>query len=187
MTITDHPVPDIAGIPLTVDEFDALPEKPRKELVDGLVHVMPRSTKHHQQVMRKLANELEANAPSDLEVVAEIDIQLKERLIRSPDVAVVVRTEEDRKRYAAGEVTLAVEIVSPSSGTVDRDHKPVEYAHANVPHYWRVELTPELTVHTFRLGETGQYLETGLFTPGDSIKAPGLAWATVDVARLLPR
>jgi hypothetical protein len=63
----------------------------------------------------------------------------------------------------------------------------VEYAHANIPHYWRVELTPELTVHTFRLGETGQYLETGLFTTGDSIKAPGLAWATVDVARLLPR
>jgi Uma2 family endonuclease len=177
MTIMEHPVPDIAGM-LTVAEFDALPEKPRKELVDGVVHVMPRPTKHHQQVLRRIANELETLAPAEIEVVAEIDVQLQDRLLRSPDVAAVVRTDEDRKRYAAAEVTLAVEIVN---------HKPVEYAHAGIPHYWRVELTPELTVHTFRLGETGHYLETGLFTAGDAIKAPGFPWATVDVSRLAPR
>jgi Uma2 family endonuclease len=79
------------------------------------------------------------------------------------------------------DIMLAVEVVSPHSGTRDRLHKPGEYAEAGIPHYWRVEIRPGLVVHTYRLGETGPYLETGLFVPGDTVTAPGLPWAEVDV------
>jgi hypothetical protein len=41
-------------------------------------------------------------------------------------------------------------------------------------------------VHTYRLGETRCYLESGLFTEGDTVAAPGLPWAKIAVADLAP-
>lgn len=41
-------------------------------------------------------------------------------------------------------------------------------------------------MHTFRLGDTG-YLETGVWSAGDTVKAPGLPWAQVLVENLLLR
>lgn len=49
-----------------------------------------------------------------------------------------------------------------------------------------MEIRPDLVVHTYRRGETGSYLETGLFAVGDTIAAPGLPWAAVPVAELEP-
>lgn len=92
----------------------------------------------------------------------------------------------DAGSYLPPEITLTVEVVSPGSRTQDRLHKPAEYAEAGIGHYWRVEIRPELVVHTYRLGETGRYLETGLFAVGDTIAAPGLPWAAVPVAELEP-
>ena len=46
---------------------------------------------------------------------------------------------------------LTVEVVSSSSRKTDRFFKPVEYAAAGVPAYWRVETEPEVVVHVFRL------------------------------------
>jgi hypothetical protein len=65
-------------------------------------------------------------------------------------------------------------------------HKPAEYAAARIEHFWRVEIAPAVEVHTYRLGETGRYLESGLFTVGDTVAAPGLSWAKVEVADLEP-
>lgn len=47
-----------------------------------------------------------------------------------------------------------------------------------------MEPTPLVVVHTCRLGESGRYLESGLFKEGDTVKAPGLPWAMVSVADL---
>lgn len=52
-----------------------------------------------------------------------------------------------------------------------------------IPHYWRVEIDPEIVVHTFRLGDRS-YVETGVFTSGDVVAAPGLLWARVKVDEL---
>jgi Uma2 family endonuclease len=44
---------------------------------------------------------------------------------------------------------LAVEVVSPTSRKTDRFFKPIEYAQAGIPAYWRLELEPAplLVVH----------------------------------------
>ncbi|WP_173077121.1 hypothetical protein [Phytohabitans rumicis] len=46
-----------------------------------------------------------------------------------------------------------------------------------------MEIEPVIELHTFRLGDTG-YVESGIFTAGDTVAAPGLVWATVDVSAL---
>ena len=44
--------------------------------------------------------------------------------------------------YEPQHLVLAVEVVGPSSRTNDRLVKPVRYAEAGIPAYWRVETDP---------------------------------------------
>jgi Uma2 family endonuclease len=49
-------------------------------------------------------------------------------------------------------VTLAVEIVSKGSKRTDRWLKPIEYAEAGIPWFWRIE--PDDAVIQFRLDDS---------------------------------
>lgn len=102
------------------------------------------------------------------------------------DRLVIQKSADNPSKYSflPGEVQMAIEVVSPGTETIDRTHKHAEYRDAGVPHYWRVEIRSEVSVHTYQLGETGVYLETGSFQAGDVVTAPGLAWAKVAVSDL---
>jgi Uma2 family endonuclease len=183
-TVLEEPV----AIRLTAEEYAELPPSSRMELVDGVLMVGETPTLLHQDVVKLLERRLEAVYPDGLRIVREQEARLGEELRRNPDLMAVRASACDPYgcRFAPADIALAIEVVSPSSRTRDRIHKPGEYAEAGIGHYWRVETRPSLAVHTYRLGETGSYLETGLFTPGDTIAAPGLPWATVEVAALEP-
>ncbi len=59
-----------------------------------------------------------------------------------------------------------------------------QYDDGGIPHYWRVELEPELVIHTYRL-ELSRSRTTGGFGVGATVAAPGLEWATVAVSDLI--
>ncbi|MCX4581222.1 Uma2 family endonuclease [Streptomyces sp. NBC_01571] len=42
----------------------------------------------------------------------------------------------------ADAVQLAIELVSPGNKTMDRKLKPLLYAEAAIPHFWRLEFDP---------------------------------------------
>jgi Uma2 family endonuclease len=172
---------------MTPSEYDKLPLNPRVELVDAVVHVMAPATRLHQEVVDALKIALSRLRPSDLVVVREQELRLREDHRRNPDLMVIHRAADDPSKYSfvPADVVLAVEVVSPGTETIDRMHKHAEYCNARVPHYWRVEIRPTVSVHTYQLGETGVYLETGSFAVGDTIVAPGLAWAKVAVSDLI--
>lgn len=174
------------AIVLSAEEYDALPPNSRVELVDGVVHVMATPARRHQDVVDELRLALKTTRPSELIVVREQEVRLSPLLRRNPDLMLVTVDDPERSRYEVDEVALAVEVVSPGTETVDRKHKPAEYASAGIPHYWRVETTPDLVLHTFQLGETGSYLETGIFRSGDTTAVPGLPWAKIVVDDLAP-
>src|ERR1044072_8348809 len=46
---------------------------------------------------------------------------------------------------------LAVEIVSPTSQSMDRITKPALYARAGIPYYWRIETDGGITVHAHKI------------------------------------
>lgn len=181
MTLSREPIGEV----LTADEYDALPENSRRELVDGVIRMQATPTFRHQEVVDALRLALKRSCPPELRVTREQEIRLSDRLRRNPDVLVVDAgaATARRSRYLPEEVVLAIEVVSPGSESQDRREKPAEYATAGIAHYWRVETDPEIVVHTFRLGDTG-YVETGVFTEGDAVHAPGLGWAAVDVSGL---
>jgi Uma2 family endonuclease len=183
-SVLEEPV----AVTLTAEEYAQLPPCSRMELVDGVLMVGESPTGRHQDVVDLLKWQLAAACPEELRIVREQEARLGEVLRRNPDLMAIRASayDPDRGSYAPADIVLAIEVVSPGSQTRDRIHKPGEYARAGIGHYWRVETRPGPALHTYRLGESGSYLETGLFTLGDTTTAPGLPWAKVEVAALEP-
>jgi Uma2 family endonuclease len=174
---------------LTADEYDALPENPQRELVDGVIHVMATPTPWHQDVVDGLKAGLVRLAPRELRVTREIEVRLADLLRRNPDV-LVVRADGFNRRVPflrPEQVVLAVEVVSPGSESADRLVKPIEYARAGIPHYWRIETSSPyaVDVYTYRLAEDSRFAHTGTFAGHETINAPGLEWASFGVADLI--
>lgn len=185
----ERPLVDLPdAVVLSPQEYDALPPNNRIELVDGVVQVITPATRRHQEVVDALKPALKRLCPPHLVVVREQGIRLADATRRNPDVMVVRASADDLDVYSYDpvDVILAIEVVSPGTQTIDRLHKPAEYAAAKIEHYWYVEISPQIVVHTYRLGETGRYLESGLFKEGDAVAAPGLVWARLAVSDLVP-
>ncbi|ELP63835.1 Uma2 family endonuclease [Streptomyces turgidiscabies] len=136
------PVPPQDGY--TVDDLFTLPDlPPHTELIDGsLVFVSPQRD-FHSTMIDLLATGLRRTVPEELKVRREMTVVLDRRNGPEPDVSVVragAVTGPDLTRFEAGDVLLAVEVVSPDSEARDRDAKPRKYAAAGIPYFWLVEM-----------------------------------------------
>ncbi|MFC4326838.1 Uma2 family endonuclease [Streptomyces andamanensis] len=153
----------------TADDLDRLPNlPPHTELIDGsLVFVSPQ-TLFHSRAVSFFEWQLQSVAPEQVQVVRELTIEIDRQNRPEPDV-VVVRSDavENAKqtRFRAEAVVLAIEVVSDESVSRDRETKPLKYARAKIPHYWRVENENDrAVVHVFELEPTtGTYTSTGIF------------------------
>jgi Uma2 family endonuclease len=77
--------------------------------------------------------------------------------VRAPDIII---TREDRaaanpSRLDAADVLVAVEIISPGTGTTDHVTTMYEYADAGIPHYWLVDLDKPVTFTAYTVGRRG--------------------------------
>lgn len=174
------------GEVLTAQQYDALPENPLRELVDGVIRVMATPNGRHQYIARELCSALDQMGRPRYRAIEAIEVRLGNIHRRNPDVVVVPAGAYDAEHsyYRPHEVVLAVEVVSPGSEIADRREKPVEYASGGIPFYWRIEPMPVLVVHAFRLGSNG-YLSAGEFRPGETVLLDGLEWAAVRVSDLV--
>ena len=136
-TMTRTTVP--AG-PWTVDDLDDFPEgsTTRYELVDGALLVSAEPSLEHQRVNLALARLLQDAAPDELEVFLPVDLRLSPVRQIAPDVT-VVRREDASGRRLAGTPLLVVEVLSPSTRTVDLVLKRRVLEEAGVPSYWLVD------------------------------------------------
>lgn len=145
----------------TVDDLDDIPDDGmRYELVDGSLYVSPPATVGHNSAAFRLGVLLDAALDDTWRVVPGPGVVLDRRNYREPDLVVVRPTALEGRFAAAGDVLLAVEVMSPSSVTDDRLTKPAQYARAGIPHYWRLERGSQPVLVTHQLdGEV--YRETG--------------------------
>lgn len=161
------PMPPEGG--WTADDLDRLPNlPPHTELIDGsLVFVSPQ-TIFHERAIDFFKWQLQSLAPADFEVFREFTIDIDRQNRPEPDVVVVrgeVVEDADQTRFPVDAVLLAIEVVSEDSVSRDRETKPLKYAKAKIPHYWRVENEQgRAAVHVFELEPTtGTYTSTGIF------------------------
>jgi Uma2 family endonuclease len=160
----------------TADDLDRLPPSaPRFELIDGALIMMSPQTSFHGTVMRRLSYAIEATLPPPLRVEIEMTIKLGRRQRPEPDVVVLdAPAEAGRTWYRPDEVVLVVEIVSEESEERDRLTKPLKYAHAGIPHFWRIENEgDEPVVHVYELDSlTGAYVATGIHRQQLKVSVP---------------
>jgi Uma2 family endonuclease len=164
---SNWPTPPEGG--WTADDLDRLPNlPPHTELIDGsLVFVSPQ-TIFHERAIDYFKWQLQSLTPADFEVFREFTIDIDRQNRPEPGVVVVrgdVVENADQTRFPAESVVLAIEVVSEDSVSCDRETKPLKYARAKIPHYWRVENEDgRAAVHTFELEPTtGTYTSVGIF------------------------
>jgi Uma2 family endonuclease len=181
---------------LTYRDYEALPNDGRRyEIHDGELSVTPSPSLEHQIISIRLIAALlkwvDAN-PGGLLLHAPLDVILTdspgETSIVQPDILYLApdRLALASTRGIEGGPTLAVEILSPSTRTIDRATKRRLYARYGVPYLWLVD--PEARVVEVFALENDRYVLAGRASGPDPIDLPpftGLAlvpdslWPTV--------
>jgi Uma2 family endonuclease len=178
----------ILSHPLTYDDLLAARERTddRLELIEGELVVTPSPTPRHQLVVHRLAVMLDrviVEPHLGLVLEAPLDAYLDERNILQPDLVVLLH---DRKGLFGsakleGAPSLAIEVISPSTGRRDRGIKRDLYARYDVPEYWTVDPDAK-TVTAFSDPEGDRYRSETV--SNDTAFSATLPHLTADLAAL---
>lgn len=129
----------------TVEDIYALPEGERAELIDGQMYAMASLGRVHQQILgflyRKIADHIDARRGECEVNVAPFAVFLDkdDRTYLEPDISVVCDKNKLDDRECNGAPDWVIEIVSPSSRTMDYYRKLFKYQNAGVREYWVVD------------------------------------------------
>lgn len=105
----------------TIDDYRALPDERRVELIDGYFYDMSSPTFLHQkiagEVYRQIANFIMDQDGNCQPLVAPVDIQLDcdEKTMVQPDVVILCGEDKVRKWGVYGAPDFVLEVVSPST------------------------------------------------------------------------
>lgn len=155
--------------PVTVGDLESLPDELRIELYEGTLHIMPPAVFWHNDVASRITQTLRQ---AGMVATHEMGVKFSEIDTRVPDAA-ALKTEPDEEQayFPPSDFLIVVEVVSKSSEEQDRFLKPVHYAKARIPEYWRVERDPEnrrdAIIYQFKLSDDGIYVETGVVRLSD--------------------
>lgn len=129
----------------TLDDYYALPDEKRVELIDGVFYDMASPSGVHQELIGLLylifAGYVRGKQGSCKVFLSPFDVQLDRdnRTMVEPDLLVICNREKIRMRCLYGAPDLAIEIVSPSSRRKDMILKTHKYEHSGVREYWIID------------------------------------------------
>ncbi|MBF6301856.1 Uma2 family endonuclease [Nocardia amamiensis] len=180
----------------TAADLDHMPEDGlRYEVLNGQLVVNAAPKPRHQLLIRWLGRALDAVLPPDRLVVEGVGVLIGDDE-PIPDLMVVTDSIElDARGVPADQVELVVEVVSKSTTLQDRMVKPVVYAEAGIPNYWRFEPNPfkgqlpgeSLPVlFAHELGADRTYELTHRVAAGNAVTLRSPFEFTIDPGSLLP-
>ena len=129
----------------TLEDYYALPDNVRAELIDGELFIMEAPTSIHQAIITEIWESFRAYIRSQngmcMPFAAPLDVQLDcdDRTMLQPDVLVICDRSKVIKRCIYGAPDLVVEILSPSTRSKDMFLKLNKYKNAGVREYWVVD------------------------------------------------
>lgn len=153
-------------------------EGQRVELLEGIVVDMSPRSPTHDVVIERLTRHF-AGAPARLRVQMAIEIPPGSE--PEPDLA-LVEGPVDTERHPR--TALLVVEVAVSSYMIDRNVKAVQYAHADIPVYWVIDVPAGAVEVLTEPGPNG-YARCWTYKAGDVIPAPLDGVGDVDVSQLL--
>lgn len=129
----------------TLEDYYAIPDDIRVELIDGVIYDMSAPTSVHQLLTgflhAKFLDHVIREKGSCLPIVSPIDVQLDcdDRTMLQPDVVIVCDRKKVVHRCVYGAPDFVLEILSPSSRKKDSIIKLNKYMNAGVREYWVVD------------------------------------------------
>ncbi|MGI5222929.1 Uma2 family endonuclease [Nocardia sp. CA-290969] len=180
----------------TASDLDHMPEDGlRYEVLNGQLVVNAIPKPRHQWLIGQLGHALDDAVPAECLVLQGVGVLIGDDE-PIPDLIVAQGPISwDDRGIPVEQVRLAVEVVSGSTTLADRMTKPVVYAAAGIPHYWRFEINsfkgrlpgeelPVLFAHT--LGSEQVYEQTHRVCAGDTATLHTPFEITIAPAALLP-
>ncbi len=138
----------------TLEDYYAIPDERRVELIDGVIYDMAAPTFTHQLFNGKLYHRLESFVSGKkgkcIPVVSPIDVQLDcdNKTMVQPDVVVVCDRDKIINRCVYGAPDFVVEVLSPSSTKRDTAIKLRKYKEAGVREYWMIDPDKRKSLYT---------------------------------------
>lgn len=129
----------------TLEDYYALPDDYRAELIDGVIYDMSSPNFNHQLLLARLHMTLFsyilANKGKCFALGAPLDVQLDcdNRTMVQPDVIVLCDHSKRRRFGIFGAPDLLIEILSPSTRKKDLGIKFIKYENAGVREYWIID------------------------------------------------
>lgn len=126
----------------TADDYWALPEGTRAELIDGELWSLASPNRVHQEIVIELGvrmrGHISANGGSCKVYLAPFAVNLfaDDSTFVEPDVSVICDEKKLSDRGCEGAPDLVVEVVSPSNPEMDYVSKLNLYREAGVHEYW---------------------------------------------------
>lgn len=131
--------------PYTIEDYLALPDDARAELIDGNIIYMEAPTVTHQDFLGEIYYAIHAFIKSQKgsckAYLAPLDVQLDcdDKTMVQPDIIVVCSHDKITEKRIYGAPDLCIEIMSPSTRSHDMVTKLRKYKAAGVREYWMVD------------------------------------------------
>ena len=128
----------------TIEEYLALPDDQRVELIDGVFYDMSSPARIHQSILLHLANELMPCVDSHPECelfIAPSDVVLDndDCTVVQPDLYIICNEKNFNRLRFYGAPDFIIEILSPSTRYHDQFRKLNKYRLAGVREYWIID------------------------------------------------
>jgi Uma2 family endonuclease len=145
--------------PYRRQDYEALPDEPRCELIFGRFYVSPSPLVLHQLVASLLWEILHriAKPSGGLALQAPLDVHLADHSVVQPDILYMSAPRRDiARRWVEGSPDLVVEVLSPGTFRRDRGEKLALYAESDIREYWIID--PVERQIEFLINEDGRFV-----------------------------
>ncbi len=129
----------------TLEDYYALPEDVRAELIDGVLYNMTAPTPFHQLIAAEMHGQIRdfirSNNGSCIPFISPIDVQLNRdnRTMVQPDLIIICHPEIITDKNIFGVPDFVLEVLSPSTRKKDLIRKYSKYSDAGVREYWIID------------------------------------------------
>jgi len=180
----------------TYAEYLEWSEDERWELLDGIAYNIAAPSRRHQEISGELFYQIRSyltekpckiySAPFDVRFSEPEEEDGQIRNVVQPDLTVVCDESKLDDKGCLGAPDLIIEVISPTSISLDYVKKLALYEKYKVKEYWIVHPIDN-TVMVFILGEDHQYGKPGIYTEDSQLKSRVFADITINLRQVFER
>lgn len=148
----------------TIDDIYNLPDGQRAELIDGELYMLATPNRIHQRLVKDftfLIEEYIRRKNGECEVYPApfaVFLNANNEIYLEPDISVICDKDKLTDEGCKGTPDWIIEIVSPSSRSLDYNKKLLKYGTAGVREYWIVDpMKQRITVYNFQHDTVEEY------------------------------